>query len=145
MNARDYMRQLTTLKKNRILLKALIDNCHIEYDPLHGKGDDGVRIQTSYENPMENAALEMLEKKRKYEEEYNATCAEIDKRLREINGMGYDEYSIILYMKYFQAKTGKEIAAKMNRSAGYVANLNTKALQRFANMYPESLLHAKAV
>ncbi len=137
MNAKQY---LESIKRDRERIKYLKSRCEtLELDyGLKAVDYSQTRVQSSFDNPLERRAWELLERTEKIKGEIISLTLEVDRKLSEIGALENGLYMQMLFMQYSENKSLKEVAEIMGYDYKYICKLNGDALRAFGAMHEKT-------
>lgn len=139
MKAKEYLEQVAC--KDSIINNLIKDKeniIHLMYSL--GNSNMKERVQTSKEHDRLGALYAKIDEKER--EIVSKIDALVDFRLKvssEINLLSDSKYITVLYKKYLECKSWKEIATDMNYNIRYVQHLQKEALKDFENVHSKML------
>lgn len=105
---------------------------------IHSVDFSGVKVQTSgHGSNVENHVLDSIERMEKLDQEIISATLENDDlcdKIENIDDGGI--YAQVLFARYVEDKSIKQIAAELDYDYYYVSSIHSKALKRFAELYP---------
>lgn len=135
ISAKQYLSEIRRLRHNLKITQSMVDNCHINYNPMHAIDYSGDKVQSSPKNSLEDAAWKMLQASESAIAEQNRLATEINKRLGMIKSMKTVAYSEILYKHYYEYKPLDAISEEMGYGLGTITTYHGKALDEFARSF----------
>lgn len=136
MSTKEYLNQIQSCREYLRQLYVRKENLHINYSGISAIDYSSDRVQSSPENKLEEEGWKLAERIGKINEEIEQTSIKIDDISAEIyrvdNG---GRYSRLLFLKYYDGKTLKEIATEIKTDYCKTCRLHGEALRAFGEIY----------
>lgn len=132
MTIKDYLNQIGYYREYIRQLRTRKENIHIDYNGISAIDYGGDRVQSSPVNRIEEEGWKLLERLQKIDAEIERVSILIDDISMEIHEVDGGKYSQILFLRYYDGKTLKEISAEQHTDYNQICRIHGAALRAFA-------------
>ena len=132
MTAKDYLCEIKSDREYIRQLRIRKQNLGIDYNAISGLDYSADRVQSTPKNTLEEQGWKLLERMQTIDEEIEKTSLSVDKKLEQIQHLGNDIFSQVLFMRYSEYKELQQIADELHYDYGYVRILHGEALSEFS-------------
>lgn len=137
MTIKEYLNQIQSYREYIRQLKARKENLHIAYTGLSGIDYSGDKVQTSTSNKLEAEGWKLIERLQKIDDEIERVSIQIDDISDKIGSLDDDKYSKLLFMRYYDGKSLKDISKEFDLEYSRVCKLHGQALKAFKRKYTD--------
>lgn len=135
MTIKDYLSQIQRYREYIRQLRERRENLHMTYIGLTGINYSGEKVQKSPSNKLEEEGWKLIERLQKIDEEIAKVSVQIDDISAKISEVDGDKYSRILFMRYYDGKSLKDISTEFDMDYSQVCRMHGKALKAFGKKY----------
>ena len=135
MTIKDYLSQIQRYREYIRQLRERRENLHMTYIGLTGINYSGDKVQRSSSNKLEEEGWKLIERLQKIDEEIAKVSVLIDDISAKISGVDGDKYSKILFLRYYDGKSLKDISTESDMDYSQVCRLHGQALKAFGKKY----------
>lgn len=135
MTAKEYLLEIRRYKRSVKNLEEQAERLRTELAGLKAITYDTDRVQVTPSNKIEELMPKLIRVEEKYAKAILRYHREILRRSEQINKLGDEELSTVLYLRYIEGKKWEQIASDMSYTERNVFYLHGKALRRFEKVY----------
>ena len=137
MTAKEYLSRLYRLECQYHHRLDILDRLREELAPIKGLRYDAIHVQTSPErsSSTERAIDQIVDIEAELITELGNLLVERQKIISEIEGISDERLSELLYFRYIEGKTMRQIAGEMGYSMDWAKRTHNRALAMFADTY----------
>lgn len=137
MTAKEYLTRLYRLESQYHHRLDILDGLRAELAPIKGMRYDTIHVQTSPDksSSTERAIDQIVDIEAELITELGNLLVERQRIISEIEGIRDERYSDLLYLRYIEGKTLRQIAGEMGYSMDWAKRTHKKALAMFADTY----------
>lgn len=135
MSAKDYLCRIKDLREYLKQLQLRKKNIHMDYTGISAIDYGGDRVQSSPTDRMWEAGCKLLERIEKIDAEIERVSILIDDMSDEIHAVDGGKYSQILFLRYYDGKTLKEISSEQSIDYNQLCRIHGAALRAFAQKH----------
>ena len=139
MTAKQYLRQLSRIELNIQILSEEIERRRTKLESTT-VATDNERVQTSgFGDRFAEMIAALADKEHQQEDLLYIYQTMRDKIVEQIRDLDNSLYASILYLRYVQEESMRDISEKMHYEYKYLCRLHGKALMAFSVAYPDIL------
>lgn len=135
MTAKEYLMEIRTYEKRLDNIRKQAKSLRNAFSFLQGVSYDRDKVQTSPKDTMSEQVSRLIDIDRELEATTLEYHEELNKRVKQINGLSKPEYVAILMMRYVENENFERIACAIKYSYYRTCRMHGEALQEFSDKY----------
>ena len=135
MTAKEYLLEIRRYERALSNVKMQSEKLHESFAYLKGVSYDRDKVQTSPTDTMSEQVSRLIDIERELERATLEYHTELNKRIKQINGLSKSEYIAILTARYIKNENFETISCEINYSYYRTCRMHGDALKEFTEKY----------